>query len=91
MPTTTTCSGTRVSVRHPLGIPRHLATGGRATAPNWSRHSDPTWPDELAGLVGQVAAADGTYLPWSGTAIEMITHDAHAKGHTGCGFRQRQP
>ncbi len=43
----------------------------------------PTWPDELAGLVGQVAAADGRYLPWSGTAVEMITHDAHAAGHTG--------
>jgi hydroxyacylglutathione hydrolase len=40
------------------------------------------WPDELADLVGQITEANGPSLPWEGTSIELIVHDAHAKGHT---------
>jgi len=43
------------------------------------------WPDELADLVGRVAgvpAAAGGIVPWPGSEVRMITHDAHSAGHT---------
>jgi glyoxylase-like metal-dependent hydrolase (beta-lactamase superfamily II) len=42
----------------------------------------PDWPAELAALVGQLTALHGDRLPWGGPEIELITHDAHARGHT---------
>jgi len=42
----------------------------------------PDWPAELAELVGVLTAVDGSRLPWPGATVEMITHDAHAPGHT---------
>ena len=40
------------------------------------------WPSDLADLVGRLTAVEGKQLPWSGTEVEMITHDAHSPGHT---------
>lgn len=40
------------------------------------------WPPDLADLVGRLTAVEGNQLPWSGAEVEMITHDAHAPGHT---------
>jgi hydroxyacylglutathione hydrolase len=40
------------------------------------------WPTDLADLFGRLTAVDGNELPWDATKIEMITHDAHAPGHT---------
>jgi hydroxyacylglutathione hydrolase len=40
------------------------------------------WPADLAHLAGRLTAVDGTELPWEVTKVEMITHDAHAPGHT---------
>ena len=42
----------------------------------------PTWPKDLAGLVGQVTGLEGQHLAWAGPSVELITHHAHAKGHT---------
>lgn len=42
----------------------------------------PDWSGELAGEVGSVTGAPGPDLPWPGSQLEMITHDAHAPGHT---------
>lgn len=41
-----------------------------------------TWPAELAELVGQVTGTDASQLTWAGPSVELLTHDAHAKGHT---------
>ena len=41
-----------------------------------------SWPEVLAGLVGQVTGVGGNRLPWAGPTVDLITHDAHAKGHT---------
>jgi glyoxylase-like metal-dependent hydrolase (beta-lactamase superfamily II) len=42
----------------------------------------PGWPVGLAPLVGQVTEVTGSSVPWDGPTVELITHDAHAKGHT---------
>jgi hydroxyacylglutathione hydrolase len=42
----------------------------------------PDWPAELAALYGDVAAFTGSTLPWSGTDVVLLTHDAHIPGHT---------
>ncbi len=42
----------------------------------------PGWPVELAPLVGQVTGVSGSRVPWDGPTVDLITHDAHAKGHT---------
>jgi hydroxyacylglutathione hydrolase len=42
----------------------------------------PGWPAEVIELVGTLSPATGDTLPWDGPAVEMITHDAHAPGHT---------
>jgi glyoxylase-like metal-dependent hydrolase (beta-lactamase superfamily II) len=41
----------------------------------------PAWPRKLGALVGNVTAIDGPVLPWDVTRVDVITHDAHAKGH----------
>ena len=40
------------------------------------------WPEELTALVGIVTPTTEPRLPWAGPPIELITHDAHAPGHT---------
>ena len=40
------------------------------------------WPPELRDLVGLVNALDSDQVPWDGPAVMMITHNAHAPGHT---------
>jgi len=40
------------------------------------------WPSELTALVGIVTPTTEQRLPWTGPPIELITHDAHAPGHT---------
>ena len=73
---------------HPgLGCPPRWASAGAATAAAARRPAlitalGPDWPADLAGLVGRVTAVEAEKLPWPGTAIELITHDAHASGHT---------
>ncbi len=47
------------------------------------RELGPNWPAELAALVGLVSPLAAATLPWAGFPIEMVTHDAHAPGHTG--------
>jgi glyoxylase-like metal-dependent hydrolase (beta-lactamase superfamily II) len=42
----------------------------------------PDWSGDLAGEVGSVTGAPGAVLSWAATEITMITHDAHAPGHT---------
>ena len=42
----------------------------------------PQIPAEIAVLVGKLTAVDGGRLPWDRADIELITHDAHAPGHT---------
>lgn len=47
------------------------------------RHAlGPAWPTELGDLVGVVTALDSDRVPWNGPDVEMITHNAHAPGHT---------
>jgi len=40
------------------------------------------WPADLAELVGRLTPVDGDRLPWAGADAALITHDAHAAGHT---------
>lgn len=40
------------------------------------------WPEQLTDLVGRVTPTPGDHLPWTGPTVELITHDAHAPGHT---------
>jgi glyoxylase-like metal-dependent hydrolase (beta-lactamase superfamily II) len=42
----------------------------------------PAWSGQLAAEVGAVTGVTGPHLPWAATEIEMITHNAHAPGHT---------
>jgi glyoxylase-like metal-dependent hydrolase (beta-lactamase superfamily II) len=42
----------------------------------------PHLPAAIADLVGKLAMVDGDRLPWDFVDIELITHDAHAPGHT---------
>lgn len=41
-----------------------------------------SWPTELAELVGLLTPAPPSHLRWDGFAIELVTHQAHAPGHT---------
>lgn len=41
-----------------------------------------SWPTELADLVGLLTPAPPGHLPWDGFPVELVTHDAHAGGHT---------
>ncbi len=77
---------------HLLWHPR-LGTPPRWASPATARQSavnrtelvealGPDWPADLAGLVGRVTGVDVARLPWNGPHIDLITHDAHAKGHT---------
>lgn len=73
---------------HPrLGAAPRWASGDTASQALTSSSASiaalgPNWPAELARLVGQVTGTHGNYLPWEGPSVELITHDAHAKGHT---------
>jgi hydroxyacylglutathione hydrolase len=50
---------------------------------NTLRHAlGPSWPTELADLVGMVTALDSDRMPWNGPDVALITHNAHAPGHT---------
>jgi glyoxylase-like metal-dependent hydrolase (beta-lactamase superfamily II) len=40
------------------------------------------WPADLAALYGDVAPFTDLTLPWSGTDVVLLTHDAHIPGHT---------
>lgn len=42
----------------------------------------PRFPVELTGLAGDVRALPGGRVPWNGPVVELVTHDAHAPGHT---------
>jgi glyoxylase-like metal-dependent hydrolase (beta-lactamase superfamily II) len=42
----------------------------------------PDWPADLAALYGGVAPFTDSTLPWSGTDVVLLTHDAHIPGHT---------
>ena len=57
----------------------HQAAADRA---DLVRALGPTWPGDLARLVGQLTEVTGTRIPWAGPTVDLITHDAHAKGHT---------
>lgn len=45
------------------------------------RRLGPDWPVDLGRIVGRVRPAGGQ-LPWTGPEARLITHDAHAPGHT---------
>ncbi|SEE62913.1 MBL fold metallo-hydrolase [Ruania alba] len=39
-------------------------------------------PPDLLALAGQVQAHDGDRLPWPGPEVQVLTHQAHAPGHS---------
>ncbi len=45
------------------------------------RRLGPDWPAALGRIVGRVQPAPER-LPWAGPEVRLITHDAHAMGHT---------
>ena len=42
----------------------------------------PGFPTQLAALVGRLSPVDQPVLTWTGAEVVLITHDAHAPGHT---------
>lgn len=67
------------------GAPRYATpeTASRAAAQQRSLVAGlgPSWPAELAPLVGDVVALTGEWIPWDGPAVRVVVHDAHACGH----------
>ena len=58
------------------------ATAAAAGRPALVSALGPHWPAELGRLVGLLEEVAGERVPWDGPEVHLITHNAHAAGHT---------
>ena len=76
---------------HVLWHPR-FGSGPRLATPRAAAHAathlrelrralGPATQADLRELAGELSPLEGTLLPWPGTAVEVLAHDAHSPGH----------
>ncbi len=69
--------------------------GGRLADENWRDAVGGMLPEDLAGLVpldelfGRITGLDAAELPWSGPAVRILQHSAHAPGHAALLVEER--